>query len=44
MQPSALTSQNSAVVMIAVAVQRMIQAGVVPVTWLSLASHYQVSW
>jgi hypothetical protein len=27
-----------------VAVQRMVQAGVVPVTWLSLASHYQGSY
>jgi hypothetical protein len=27
-----------------VAVQRMIQAGVVPVTWLSLASQYQGSY
>jgi hypothetical protein len=27
-----------------VAVQRMVQAGVVPVTWLSLASQYQGSY
>jgi nicotinamidase-related amidase len=26
------------------AVQRMVQAGVIPTTWLSIASEYQVSW
>ena len=69
MSPSALTSANSAIVMIdhatwfgnvfhshdlalhvntlqthQVAVQRMIQAGVAPVTWLSVASQYQRSY
>jgi hypothetical protein len=39
-----LTSDNSAIVMIQVAIQRMVQAGVVPVTWLSLASQYQGSY
>ena len=27
-----------------VALQRMVQAGVVPVTWMSVATEYQVSW